>query len=380
MDFAWSPEQDELFDAIERFASAELNTDLIARDRAGVFNRDGWKRCAELGIQGLPVPAEFGGLGQDPLTTVGALERLGYGCRDNGLVFSLNAQMWTVAMPLVAFGTDEQQRRFLPGLCGGSLIGASAMTEPASGSDAYALETTAVKRGDRYVLNGSKAFVTNGPIADLFVVFATLDRTKGAPAITAFLLERSCPGLQAGKRVETMGLRTSPMGELFLEDCQVEETLRLGAEGAGVSLFTHAMAWERGCILAGAVGGMRRLLESSLRYAKERTQFGRAIGEFQLVGSKLVDMKLRLETARGLLYQAAYQRSQGRVGLLETALAKLYISECWVQSCQDALQIHGGYGYMVEYEVERELRDALASRLHSGTNEMQRNIIAGLLR
>jgi len=169
------------------------------------------------------------------------------------------------------------------------------------------------------------------------------------------------------------------MAELFLEDCEVPETHRLGREGAGSSVFTHSMVWERGCILAGAVGAMQRLLEACLRYAKQRTQFGQPIGKLQLVGSKLVDMKLRLETSRSLLYQAAYQRARGRTPFLEAALAKLHISDCWVQSCEDGLQIHGGYGYMVDCEIERELRDALASRLYSGTNEIQRGIVAGLL-
>ena len=379
MDFSWSPQQRELFDTIERFATAELNDNLIARDRDGVFNHDGWKKCGAMGVQGLAVPADYGGLGQDPLTTVGALERLGYACRDNGLVFSLNAHMWTVCAPLVAFGTEEQKRRYLPGLCSGELIGANAMSEPGTGSDAYGMRTTAVKQGDRYVLNGSKTFVTNGPVADLITVFATTDKSKGAAGIAAFLVERSFQGISVARKLEKMGLRTSPMAELFLDNCEVPEANRLGKEGAGSSLFTHSMTWERGCILSSAVGSMQRLLETCIRYARQRRQFGQPIGKFQQVGGKIVDMKLRLETARGLLYQGAYQRALGRTALLEAALAKLHISECWVKSCEDALQLHGGYGYMADYEIERELRDAMGSRIYSGTNEIQRNLIASLL-
>ena len=379
MDFSWSSEQKELFDAISEFASKELNHDLIEHDRNGTFNRDGWKKCGEIGIQGLPVPVEYGGLGLDPLTTVGALERLGYACRDNGLVFSLNAHMWTVCMPLVAFGTEEQKRRFLPGLCNGDLVGGNAMSEPGSGSDAYSLRTTAVKKGDRYVLNGSKVFVTNGPVADVIVVFATTDRSKGGAGISAFLVEKSFPGFSVARKLEKMGLRTSPMAELFFDDCEVPGENRLGREGAGTSLFTHSMTWERGCILASAVGSMQRLLERCMRYVRERKQFGQPIGKFQLVASRIVDMELRLETARYLLYHAAYQRGLGRTAIMEAALAKLHISECWVKSCEDAIQIHGGYGYMTDYEIERELRDAIASRLYSGTNEIQRNLVAALL-
>jgi len=236
-----------------------------------------------------------------------------------------------------------------------------------------------VKQGDRYVLNGSKTFVTNGPVADLITVFATTDKSKGAAGIAAFLVERSFQGISVARKLEKMGLRTSPMAELFLDNCEVPEANRLGKEGAGSSLFTHSMTWERGCILSSAVGSMQRLLETCIRYARQRRQFGQPIGKFQQVGGKIVDMKLRLETARGLLYQGAYQRALGRTALLEAALAKLHISECWVKSCEDAMQVHGGYGYMADYEIERELRDAMGSRIYSGTNEIQRNLIASLL-
>jgi len=379
MDFSWSEQQQALFDTISRFASRELNAGLIERDRHGVFNRTGWTGCGALGIQGLTVPAEDGGLGQDALTAVGALERLGHACRDNGLIFSMNAHMWTVCMPLAAFGTKEQKRRFLPSLCNGTLIGGNAMSEPNSGSDAYSLRTTAERRGDRYLLNGSKIFVTNGPIADVILVFASIDRSKGASGISAFLVEKAFKGFSVAREIEKMGLRTSPMAELFFDDCEIPEENRIGSEGAGASLFTHSMSWERGCILASAVGSMERVLEQSIRYAKERKQFGRSIGGFQLVASKIADMKLRLETARYMLYHGAYQRSLGRSAVLEAALAKLHISESWVRSCEDALQIHGGYGYMTEFEIERELRDSIASRLYSGTSEIQRNIIGSLL-
>ena len=379
MDFSWSPAQKELFNAVEKFASAELNQDLIENDRNGIFNRDGWMRCGDMGIQGLAVPVEFGGKGQDPLTTVGVLERLGYACRDNGLIFSLNAHMWTACAPLVAFGTIEQKRRYLPRLCNGEWIGGNAMSEATSGSDAYSMQATATKRDDRYILNGRKIFITNGPVADILVALAVTDPSKGAAGISAFLVETSSKGFSIVRTMDKMGLRTSPMAELIFKDCEVPVENRLGNEGAGSSLFTHSMTWERGCILASAVGSMQRLLETCIRYARQRKQFGQSIGKFQLVGSKIVDMKLRLETARGLLYQSAFQRSIGRTAVMESALAKLHISECWVRCCEDAMQIHGGSGYMTECEIERELRDAMGSRIYSGTSEIQRNLIGALL-
>jgi alkylation response protein AidB-like acyl-CoA dehydrogenase len=379
VDFAWSDEQMQLRDAVKSFARDELNEGLRERDKRGEFNREGWLKCAKFGIHGLPVPTDYGGMGADPLTTVGVLENLGYACRDNGLVFSINAHMWTVEVPLLDFGSEAQKRKYLPDLCNGTLIGGNAMTEPGSGSDAYSLRTTAERRGDRYVLNGSKTFVSNGNVADLIVVYATLDRSAGPNGICGFLVEKEYSGFQVGRPFEKMGLRTSPMAELFFDDCEVPAESRLGREGGGQSLFTHSMNWERACILSNAVGAMQRLLDVSIRYARDRKQFGQSIGKFQLVSSKIVDMKMRVDQARAALYRTAWLQTRGRNVYLEAALAKLTISENWVRCAEDAIQIHGGYGYMVESEVERELRDALGSRLYSGTSEIQRVLIASLL-
>ena len=368
-----------MFDAVEKFARKELNNNLIENNRNCVFNRDGWKKCAEFGIQGLSVPEEYGGLGLDPLTTVGVLERLGYACRDNGLVFSLNAHMWTVAMPLVAFGTTVQKEKFFPGLCNGDLVGANATSETEAGSDAYGMRTTAKRAGDKYVLNGSKTWISNGPIADVTVVYATMDKAKGTEGVTAFLVERDSPGLTVASELEKMGLRTSPMCEMFFDDCEIPEKNLLGKEGGGSNLFTHAMVWERGCILANAIGSMQRVMEGCIEYARERKQFSEPIGKFQAVSHKIADMKVRLEAAKAILYKGAWMRVEGKSAILESAMSKLYLSDCWVRTCEDAIQIHGASGYMVETEVERELRDAIASRLYSGTNEIQRTIIASMI-
>lgn len=379
MDFGWTEEQQELRSLIIDFARKQLNSDVVALDRAATFDREGWNKCAQFGIHGLPIPEEYGGTGRDPLTTIYALESLGYACRDNGLLFSINAHMWTAELPLLDFGTEAQKKEFLPRLCSGELIGGNAMSEPGSGSDAYALATTATKQGDSYVLNGSKLWVTNGPVADVIVVFATVDRSKGARGVSAFLVPTDSRGFEIAGSIEKMGIRTSPMAEIFLDDCSVPEEARLGREGAGSALFTHAMTWERGYILATAVGAMQRQLDTCLRYTKERKQFGTAIGKFQLVSTKLVDMALRLEQSRSLLYKVGWLRSQGKTAIKEAAMAKLCISENWVRSCEDAIQIHGGYGYTVEYGLERELRDAIGSRIYSGTSEVQRTIIASLM-
>jgi alkylation response protein AidB-like acyl-CoA dehydrogenase len=379
MDFSWSEDQQTLRQAMLAFASSELNEGLIERDKAAEFNRDGWLKCAKMGVHGLPVPQEWGGSGCDALTTVGALESFGYGCKDNGLAFSINAHMWTNEIPLLDFGTPDQKKRYLPGLVGGEIIGGNAMSEPGSGSDAYALRTTAEKKGDRYVLNGSKVFVSNGPVADLVLVFATVDKAKGKQGVTGFLVERKFAGFTVAKKMDKMGIRTSPMAELFFDNCEVPEENRLGREGSGQALFTHSMNWERACLLASAVGSMQRILDTCVRYAKERKQFGKSIDQQQLVQDKLVGMKMRIEASRFMLYKAAWLLAKGKSIFSEAAMAKLQISESWVAVARDAIQIHGGYGYMVEYEMERELRDAIGSTIYSGTSEIQKLIIAPML-
>lgn len=371
MDFELTEEQRLLRATITEFAQANLNDDVVGRDGAGSFSRDAWRKCADLGILGLPVPREYGGTDAGALTTMVALEALGYACTDNGLIFALNAQMWACEVPLVRFGSEEQRRAHLPGLCDGSLIAAHGMSEPGSGSDAFALATKATQTADGFLLNGSKTFVTNAPESDLFVVFATIDPALGFAGVTGFVLGRDTPGLAVGAPISKMGLRTSPMSELAFEDCLVPASAVLGKVGGGMAVFNNAMLWERSFILASTIGTMERQLERSLAYAKERRQFGRPIGEFQAVSHKLVDMKLRLETARLLLYRVGWLLDRGETPTLESALVKLYLSECYVRSSMDALQVHGGYGYMTELELERDVRDALGSKLYSGTSEIQ---------
>jgi hypothetical protein len=376
IDFSWTEEQRLFREETIRFAKAELADDVMHRDAGGIFSHDIWEKCAQFGIQGLPIPEEYGGSGADALTTIIALEALGYGCADSGLIFSVNAQMWACEIPILRFGTEAQKRRYLPALCNGSLIAAHGMSEPDSGSDAFGLRTTAERCGRFYILNGSKTFVTNGPVADVFLVFATIDRTKGMLGLCAFLVPRDSPGVSVGAPLEKMGLRTSPMSELFLENCELPAEHVLGQPGAGSAIFNTSMQWERGCILASAVGTMERQVERSVAHARERKQFGRPIGAFQAVAHTIVDMKLRLETARMMLYRFGWALDAGKLTALDASLTKLLISECFVQSSFDAVRIHGGYGYITEYGIERELRDAVASRIYSGTSEIQRNIAA----
>ena len=387
MDFGLSPEQSELTQAVREFASRELNHDLEARDRDASFPRECWAKCAEFGLLGLPIPTAYGGQGQDLVTTTIAMEALGHGCRDNGLVFSLNAQMWAVQMPILHFGTEEQKREWLPKLVSGQAIGAHAITEPGAGSDVFALTSRAErvaasgKAAAGYRLNGAKTFSTNAPVADLALAFAYLERgAENKPkALTAFLVPRGTKGVRFSKPIEKMGLRTSPMGEVVFEDCVVPETSRLGPEGAGLAIFNSAMEWERACIFAAHLGAMERLLEDCVEYARQRRQFGQPIAKFESVADRIADMKVAIEAGRFLLYRVGWLKQQGKSAVLEAALAKLFVSETHVRAALDALQIYGGYGYMKEYPIERELRDALSGTLYSGTSEMQRKIIARCL-
>jgi alkylation response protein AidB-like acyl-CoA dehydrogenase len=379
MDFSLTAEQRELKDAAVTFARRELDQDLAKYDEAGEFPLQAWQACAKFGIQGLPVPAKLGGGGADILTTVLVMEALGYGCHDNGLIFSLNAQMWSLELPLVTFGTPEQQDMYLPGLVSGDLIGVHAMTEPESGSDAFALRTRAERRDDHYVLNGTKLYITNAPVSDVVLVFAAHPGKARMAGISAFLVDKGTPGFTVTRSMEKMGLRTSPMGEVVLDDCVVPASSRLGPEGGGMAIFSSAMLWERSCILASALGVMQRQLEACVEHARTRKQFGEPIGKFQGVAAKVADMYLRLEAARLLIYQAAWLGQQGKPALAEAAAAKLFTSEAWVQSSLDTIQLHGAYGYMKESGIERDLRDAVASTIYSGTSEIQRVILSRLL-
>lgn len=379
MDFSWDDEQLAYKKAVIEFAKKDLNQDLIERDREANLSRENWKKCADFGIQGMPFPEEFGGADADILTSMLTMEGLGYGCKDNGLIFGINAQMWSVQMPILHFGTQEQKQKYLPDLCNGDQIGAHGMTEPNTGSDAYNLKTRAERVDGGYILNGTKTFVTNAPVSDLSIVFATVDPGRGMWGITAFIVETGTPGFRISRSIEKMGLRTSPMGELILEDCYIPESSRLGPDGAGARIFNNSMEWERACILASNLGTMERQLEESIDYARERNQYGQPIGKYQSVANRIVDMKIRLETARLLLYKVAWLKKMNKPAIMEAAMAKLYLSECFVQSGLDAVRTFGGYGYTTEFEVERDLRDAIGGTLYSGTSDIQRNIIARLL-
>jgi alkylation response protein AidB-like acyl-CoA dehydrogenase len=377
MDFSYSDEQRQLRDSIVRFARGELNRGVVERDRDEAFSREIWRKCADVGLLGLPASEDWGGSGADPLTCAIALEALGYGCKDGGLTFSIAAHVLACVVPVWQHGSDAQKERWLRGLCNGSVIGAHAITEPDSGSDTFAMRTRAERVDGGWRLHGSKTFVSNAPVADVVIVFAVTDSSKGFHGgVTAFLVDRNLPGFAAGQRFAKMGLRTAPIGELVFDGMVVPDSAVLGSVGGGAAIFGTAMDWERALLVAAHVGTIERLLETSIAYARSRQQFGQPIGKFQAVAHKIADMKMQLEAARLLVYRTASRLTTTRSISLDASIAKLFVSESLVRTALDAVQLHGGYGYMAEYDVERALRDAVGATIYSGTSEMQRNMIA----
>jgi alkylation response protein AidB-like acyl-CoA dehydrogenase len=381
MDFAMSEQQQHWHDAGVRFAREELSdADLIGRDDRREFWREGWERCARFGLLGLPVPEAYGGRGLGLPETIAAMEGIGYGCPESALIFAINACLWTVTIPILTYGTEDQKRRWLPGLCDGHLVGANGASEAGAGSDIFSMQTRAERRGERWVLNGRKTWITNGPVADLFVCYASTNPGQGLLGIRAFIVPRETPGFHLVREIPKLGLRTVPMGEVVFEDCALPPEALLGREGRGAEVFNCSMQWERGAILASTLGTMRRQLERCIAHARNRQQFGKPIGKFQAIAHKIVEMKLRLETCRPLVYKIGWLKEQGRDATLEAALAKLHVSECFVKSSLDAVQIFGAAGFITENGIERDLRDSIGSTIFSGTSEIQRNIIAQQLR
>ena len=379
MDFSWSTTQNEFYESVLRFAREQLNHDVIARDASHRFAGDEWRRCGELGLLGLCIPEEYGGAGLDHQTTSLALEALGRGCADMGLVFGISAHLFAVARPILESGSEELKRRVLPKLCSGEWIGANAITEAEAGSDVFAIKTRSEPTPSGYRLTGTKSFASNGPVAQIFLVYGMTDPERGYLGIDAFVVARDAPGLTVGQAIPKMGLHGCPASSVYLEGVEVSESDRVGPSLGGAAVFTGSMLWERCCLFAGYVGMMQRQLDMVIEYANERKQQRKPIGRNQAVSHRIANMKLRLDSARLLLYRACWMRDRGEDATLEVSMSKVAISEAAIQNSIDAVQLFGAVGYSSESGIERMLRDAVPSTLFSGTSEVQRNIIASRL-
>lgn len=373
MDFDLSPAQRQRYDDVLGASRERLGDEPAPGTH---FTRTQWKTAAALGLTGLCVPAEFGGGGLGALDTALCLEAFGKGCPNTGLAFGVAAHLLACAVPIRDHAVPPERGRLLSGLADGSIIAANAMTETDAGSDVGHLATTALRDGDTYVLSGEKSFVSNAPMADLFVTYGVSDPGAGFLGISAFAVPRELAGVEVGPPYDKMGLEGCPASWVRFTGCRVPADLRLGAEGQGAAVFQHSMGWERACLFGVYLGLLEDQLERCVAHARERRQFGRRIGQFQAVSHRIAAMKQRLESARLLLYRACWLLDAGRPHGTATALAKVAVSEAAVAGGLDAIQVFGGAGYLRPVGIERRLRDSVATTLFSGTTEIQRELVA----
>jgi alkylation response protein AidB-like acyl-CoA dehydrogenase len=374
MDLSLSPEQEEIRKLVREFAEREVKPRAEAIDHDAEFPRDLVSKAAGLGLLGILVPEAYGGAGLDHVAFAIFVEEVARHCASTAVILDVHGSVGSE--PIILFGSEEQKRRWLPGLAQGTTLAAFALTEPAAGSDAAHLETTAVRSGAGYVLNGTKIFITNAGEAGLYVVFATSSPGSGAEGISAFLVAGDNPGLRVGPRFKKMGLNGSPIAEVVLQDCEVDARDRLGEEGQGFRIAMRALDSGRIGISAQAVGLAQGALDDAVAYAQQRRQFNRPIAEFQTIQNKLADMAVKIRAARLLTWKAAALCDAGRPFTLEASTAKLFATDMAMEASLDALQIFGGYGYLEEYPMARRVRDAKACQIYEGTNQIQRLVIA----
>jgi alkylation response protein AidB-like acyl-CoA dehydrogenase len=374
LDFDFTEEQLEIKRLAREFAESEIAPHALEWDEAQKFPLDLMKKLAHLGFLGILFPQEYGGAGLGYIEYVTVIEEISR--VDGAIGLSVAAHNSLCSNHIFTFGTDAQKRRYLVPLASGEKLGAWGLTEPEAGSDAGGTQTSAIKDGDSYVLNGSKTFTTHGTYGDIFVLMAVTDRTKGNKGISAFILEKGTPGLRAGKKENKLGCRASDTSEVILENCRIPAGNLLGEEGQGFINCLEILDGGRISIAALAVGMAQGAFEASLNYSRQRKQFGRPIAEFQAIQWKLADMATEIEAARLLTYRAAFLRNLKRRATKEASMAKLYASEMGVRVATEAIQIHGGYGYIKDYPVEKFFRDSKICTLGEGTSEIQRLVIA----
>jgi isovaleryl-CoA dehydrogenase len=365
-----------LRDTALAFARRELGPIADEIDRTDAFPADLFRRLGDLGVLGVTIPREYGGAGADLLSGVLIIEQLARVSASVALSYGAHANL--CAHNLYTNGTDEQRRAYLPGLCSGELVGALAITEPDAGSDAVGIRTTAVADGDDFVLNGTKMFITNGSIADVFVLYAKTSPEQGSHGITTFIVEKGFPGFSVARKLDKFGHRGSPTAELRLDDCRVPRGNVMGKVDAGVGIMMRGLDCERVFIAGEAIGIAEEALSLAIAYARQREQFGQSIGSFQLVQAKLADMYTQLEAARALVYQTALQ-AERRPASKEAAAAILFAAEMATRTALDAMQIHGGYGYLNDLPLGRLVRDAKLLEIGAGTSEIRRLIIGRAL-
>lgn len=377
MFFKLSDEHEMIRKMVRDFAKNEVEPTAAERDEEERFDRELFDKMAELGLTGIPWPEEYGGIGSDYLAYVIAIEELSRVCASVGVTLSAHTSL--AGWPVYKFGTEEQKQKYLKPMAQGEKIGAYGLTEPGSGSDAGGMRTTAKLNGDHYVLNGSKIFITNGGIADTYIVFAVTDPESKHKGTSAFIVEKDFKGFSVGKKESKLGIRSSPTTEIIFEDCIVPKENLLGQEGEGFKIAMMTLDGGRNGIAAQAVGIAQGALDASVAYAKERQQFGKPIAMQQGIGFKLADMATTVEASRLLTYQAAWLESVGLPYGKESAMSKLFAGDTAMKVTTEAVQVFGGYGYTKDYPVERYMRDAKITQIYEGTQEIQRLVISRMI-
>jgi len=377
MNFLLSEEHEMMRKMVREFALNEIAPTAAERDEEEKWDMEIWRKMADLGLTGIPWPEQYGGAGADYLSYVLAVEELSRVDASAGVTLSAHCSL--AGWPVYTFGTEEQKQKYLRGMAEGKWMGAYCLTEPGSGSDASAMKTTAVLKGDEWILNGSKIFITNGSHADVFIVFAQTNPELKHKGIAAFIVEKDFPGFSVGKKEKKLGIRSSSTTEVIFEDCRVPKENLLGQVGEGFKIAMMTLDGGRNGIAAQAVGIAQGALDHALAYAKERVQFGQPIAKLQAIQFKLADMATKVEAARLLTYQAAWREDQGVSYGLQSAMSKLFAGDTAMEVTIEAVQIFGGYGYTREYPVERFMRDAKITQIYEGTNEIQRLVIGGYL-
>jgi butyryl-CoA dehydrogenase len=374
MDFELTDEQELIRAAVREFAEAEVEPIAAELDRDHRFPSELLPKLADLNLMGMPYPEKVGGAGADYVSYVIAIEEVSRACASTGIILSVHTSLAT--WPIYTFGTPAQQDQYLPDMTSGRRLGAFALTEPAAGTDAGAGTATAVLSGDEYILNGSKIFITNAPYAEVYIVFAKTDPAQGTRGMSAFIVEKDTPGFSVGEAEHKLGIRGSSTPPLYFADCRIGKDALLGGEGNGFKVAMQTLDGGRIGVAAQALGIAQAALDASVGYAKERVQFGKPIATLQAIQWMLADMATEIDAARLLVYRAASCVDNGRPYSTEGAMAKLFASETATRVAGKAIQIHGGYGYMESYPVERNWRDAKITELYEGTSEVQRLVIA----
>jgi alkylation response protein AidB-like acyl-CoA dehydrogenase len=380
MDFSFSDEQRMFRETVYRFTKEEITPLCEEADLRGEFSFEIWNKMASMGLLGLPIPEQYGGQGADIVTCCLAGEAVGHAGADGGHTLAWGAHTYLCAANIMQHGTEAQKKKYLPKLATGEWIGCMGLTEPGCGSDAAALTTTAVKKGDKYILNGSKTFITNAPLAEVFVVFATVDKSQKHKGITAFIVEKGSPGISTGNPMHKMGCRCSTTSEVFFEDCEVPAENCLVGEGLGWLIALGGVEWDRSTLLAPFLGWSMFMMENCARYANQRRAFNRPIRDFQSIQNRIADMKVYLEASKLAVYRVAASKDSGMaLNPLYAGVSKVYVGDKGFEMSSAAVDLFGGYGYIHEYPVERGLRDAKLGQLGGGTSDIMRMILARIM-